>query len=111
MQLFLKAVEVDPVDHELPGMIAGFLYSLELVEEGDDFRDRVMAIAPTSEIAYRLELQRAIATNDKKAGIASARRAIEDDVSDRRFAYGGAAQYLLRAAAANGTVAEEIGVP
>ena len=107
LQLFLKALEVDPVDHELPGIIAGFLYNLELVEEGDDFRDRVMAIAPTSEIAYRLELQRAIATDDKKAGIASARRAIEDDVPGRQFAFGGAAQYLLRAAAANGTVAEE----
>jgi tetratricopeptide (TPR) repeat protein len=107
LQLFLKAVEVDPVDHELPAMIAGFLYNLELVEEGDDFRKRVMAIAPTSEVAYRLELQRAMAVGDLDASVASARRAIEDDVEDRRFAFGGAAQHLLRVAAAKGTVAEE----
>ena len=107
LQMFLKAVEVDPVDHELPGMIAGFLYSLELVEEGDDFRKRVMAIAPTSEVAYRLELQRAMAIGDLDASVASARRAIEDDVENRRFAYGGAARHLLRVAAAKGTVAEE----
>jgi TolB-like protein/tetratricopeptide (TPR) repeat protein len=107
LQLFLKAVEVDPVDHELPGMIAGFLYRLELIEEGDDFRNRVMAIAPTSEVAYRLELQRAMAIGDLDASVASARRAIEDDVPDRRFAFGGAAQHLLRVAAAKGTVAEE----
>ena len=107
LQLFLKALEVDPVDHELPGMIASFLYQLELVEEGDDFRKRVMAIAPTSEIAYRLELQRAMAIGDIEASVASARRAIEDDVPDRRFAFGGAAQHLLRVAAAKGTVAEE----
>lgn len=107
LKLFLKALEVDPVDHELPGMIASFLYNLELVEEGDDFRKQVMAIAPTSEISYRLELQRAMAMGDAKAGVASARRAIEDNVDDRRFAFGGAAQYLLRFAAANGTVAEE----
>ncbi|MGI9200773.1 MAG: FlgO family outer membrane protein [Woeseiaceae bacterium] len=107
LQLFLKAVEVDPVDHELPAMIAGFLYNLELVEEGDDFRKRVMAIAPTSEVAYRLELQRAMAVGDLDASIASARRAIEDDVEDRRFAFGGAAQHLLRVAAAKGTVVEE----
>jgi len=107
LQLFLKALEVDPVDHELPGMIAGFLYSLELVEEGDDFRNRVLAIAPTSEVAYRIELQRAIAIGDLEASVASARRAIENDVPDRRFAFGGAAQHLLRVAAAKGTVAEE----
>ena len=107
LKLFLKAVEVDPVDHELPGMIAGFLYNLELIEEGDDFRNRVMAIAPTSEVAYRLELQRAIAVGDLDASVASARRAIEDDVPNRRFAFGGAAQHLLRVAAAKGTVAEE----
>lgn len=107
IQKFVKAVEVDPVDHELPGIIASFLYGLELVDEADDFRKRVLAIAPTSVIAYRLDLQRAMAIGDDEAATASARRAIEDDVEDRRFAYGGAAQYLLRRAAANGTVAEE----
>ena len=66
-----------------------------------------MAIAPTSEVSYRLELLRAIATGDEDAGIASARRAIEDDIEDRRFGFGGAAQHLLRIAAARGTVAEE----
>ncbi|MCH7822230.1 MAG: tetratricopeptide repeat protein [Proteobacteria bacterium] len=107
LQLFLAAMAADPVDHELPGMIAMYLYRLELVEEGDDFRNRVMAIAPTSEISYRLELLRAMATGDEDAGIASARRAIEDDIEDRRFSFGGAALYLLRVAAARGTVAEE----
>ncbi|MGI9270478.1 MAG: tetratricopeptide repeat protein [Woeseiaceae bacterium] len=107
LRLSLKAVEVDPVDHELPALIAGFLYRLELIEEGDDFRKRVMAIAPTSEVSYRLELERAMAIGDIDASVASARRAIEDNVEDRRFAYGGAAQHLLRVAAARGTVAEE----
>ncbi len=107
LQLFLRAVEVDPVDHELPAMIAGFLYRLELVEEGDDFRKRVLAIAPTSEVAYRIELQRAMAVGDLDASVASARRAIEADVSDRRFGFGGAARHLLRVAAARGTVEEE----
>ena len=48
LQLFLKAVEVDPVDHELPAIVANFLYRLELVEEGDDFRNRVVAIVVTT---------------------------------------------------------------
>ena len=107
LQQLLKAMEVDPVDHELPGIIATFLYELVLIEEGDDFRNRVMAIAPTSEIAYQIELLRAINSGDEEASIASARRAIEDDIDDRRFSYGGAVQHLLRVAASRGTVAEE----
>ncbi|MDH3531338.1 MAG: hypothetical protein OEO82_00335 [Gammaproteobacteria bacterium] len=107
LQQFLKAVAVDPKDHELPGIVAAFLYELGLIEEGDDFRDRVVAIAPTSEIAYQIELLRAINTGDEAAAVASARRAIEDDINDRRFSYGNAVQHLLRVAASNGTVAEE----
>jgi len=102
----LKAFEVDPRDHELPGNLAIFLYDLGLIEEGDDFRDLVFAVAPTSEIAYQVELRRAIMTGDIDASLASARRAIEDDVSDRRSGFSGAVQLLMRTAASNGTVEE-----
>jgi TolB-like protein len=105
---YLKSVEVDPRDHELPGLLAAFLYRLELIEEGDDFRDRVATIAPTSEVAYRLELLRAMQIDDAVASDASARRIILNDIEDRRFGFGGAVQYLLRAAVRNGTVDEEI---
>ncbi len=103
----LKAIEVDPSDHELHGLLAGFLYQLGLVEEGDDFRDRVMAIAPTSEVSYRLNLLRAISLEDVDASIAAARSAIENDVENRRFAFGGAVQYLLWIAARSGTYDQE----
>ena len=107
VQYSLKAIEVDPSDHELHGFLAGFLYQLGLVEEGDDFRNRVMAIAPTSEVAYRINLLRAISLGDSDASIAAARSAIEDGIGDRRFSYGGAIQHLLRAAARTGTYEEE----
>jgi len=107
LQQFLRAIEVDSADYELPGVIATFLYELDLVEEGDDFRNRVLAIAPTSEIAYRMELLRAINIGDEVGSVASARRAIEDDINDRRFSFGGAVQHLLRVAASRGTVEEE----
>jgi TolB-like protein/Tfp pilus assembly protein PilF len=107
MQQTLKAMEVDSRDHEIPGFIAQFLYQLGLVEEADDFRKRVMAIAPTSAVAYRIELLRAISTNDADAGIVAARRAIENGADDRQFAFGGAVQYLLRAAASSDTVDAE----
>jgi len=108
VQNFLRALETDPKDHELPAMLAAFLYQLELFEAGDDFRDRVMAIAPTSEVAYRIELLRAINSGDEEASLGSARRAIEDDIDNREFAYCGAVQHLMRVAATRGTVDEEI---
>jgi TolB-like protein len=107
LRQFLRAVEVDPADYELPGLIAGFLYELDLIEEGDDFRDRVLAIAPTSEVAYQIEMLRAISIGDIEGSLASARRAIEDDIDDRRSAFGGAVQHLLRVAASRGTIDEE----
>jgi TolB-like protein/tetratricopeptide (TPR) repeat protein len=104
---FLNSLKVDPRDHELPGILAAFLYRLGLIDEADDFRDRVQTLAPTSGIAYRLELLRAISIGDTEASIASARRAIEDDVENRSFAFGGAVRHLMRTAARNGTVEEE----
>jgi TolB-like protein/Tfp pilus assembly protein PilF len=108
VQQILQAIQADPKDHEIPGMVAAFLYNLKLIEEGDDFRDRVLAIAPTSEVAYQTALTRAINTGDTEAGLAIARKAIEDDIDNRRFAYGSAVQYLLRHAARNGTVDQEL---
>ena len=107
MQYSLKAIEVDPSDHELHGFLAGFLYQLGLVEEGDDFRNRVMAIAPTSEVAYQINLLRAISLGDTDASVAAARQAVVDDIEDRRSAFGGAVQHLLRAAARSGTYEQE----
>lgn len=101
---FIDAIAVDPKDHELPGVLAGFLYELGLVDEGDDFRSRVLALAPTSEIAYRLALLRAINVGDRAAGEHSARMAVEDNIDNRRFGYAGAVQYLMRNAADEQTV-------
>ena len=104
----LNAISVDPQDHELAGMIASFLYQVGLVDIADDFRNRVLALAPTSPVAYQVELARARAMGDVEGSIEAARRAIEDDVEDRRFAFGGAVQYLIRAAIKTDRVEEEM---
>ncbi len=106
LRQMLEAMVVDPRDHEIPGFVAAFLYEFGLIEEADDFRNRVLAIAPTSEIAYRIELLRALNMGDEEATDAAARRAIEDGIDDRQFAYAGAVQYLMRAAASRGDVQE-----
>lgn len=105
---FLKAIAVDPRDPELPGLLANFLYELDLVEEADEFRNRVLALAPLSPIGYRIEMVRAKAIGDTETSIDAARRAIEDDIEDRRFAYGGAARHLLRTAVREGRATEEL---
>jgi len=107
LQQSLRAMEVDPRDHEIPAFIAAFLYQLGLVEEADDFRNRVLAIAPTSASAYRIELLRAIALGDEDASLAAARNAIENNAENRQFAYGGAVQHLLRTAVRSETVEVE----
>ncbi len=101
---FLNAINVDPKDHELPGVLANFLYDLGLVDIADDFRDRVLALAPTSEIAYRTELLRAVAIGDDIGSVASAQSAIEDDIENRRSGYAGAIRHLLRTALSDGDV-------
>ena len=104
---FLKAVAVDPKDHELPGILAMFLYELGIIEVADEFRQRVLALSPTSSIAYQLELARAKALGDTEASVAVARRAIEADIDDRRFAFGSAVQHLIRTAVKQNRIDEE----
>ena len=105
---FLKAVAVDPKDHELPGMLALFLYDLGIVEVADEFRRRVLALSPTSTVAYQLEMARAKALGDTEASVAAARRAVEDDIENRRFAFGSAVQHLIRTGLEQGRVEEEL---
>jgi TolB-like protein/Tfp pilus assembly protein PilF len=105
---FLNAIAVDPRDHELPGLLAIFLYQLGLNDIADDLRDRVLALNPTSEIAYQIELLRAKSSGDTEASMDAARRAIADDIQDRRFAFGGAVQHLLRTAAKEDRIEEEL---
>ena len=104
VQQMLKAFEVDPRDHELPGAIALYLYELGLVDEGDDFRDLVFAFAPTSEMAYRLALRRALVTGDNAMSLDSARSVIEDGVGERSPVFSEAVRYLMRTAAEDGTL-------
>ena len=91
----LLAIKVDPEDHEIPALVAQYLYQLGLIEEGDRFRARVHAIAPTSEIARQTELMRSINADEEDASLALARRIVEEDVGNRHGGWISAAEYLL----------------
>ena len=104
----LNAISVDPEDHELPGMISLFLYEFGLVDIADDFRNQVLTLAPTSTVAYQIELARAKAIGDTEGSVEAARRAVEDDIDDRRYSFGGAIQHLVRTAVKTDRVEEEL---
>jgi tetratricopeptide (TPR) repeat protein len=108
VQQQLNAISVDPQDHELPGLLSLFLYQIGLDEIADDFRNRVLTLAPTSPVAYQIEIARAKAIGDLEGSIEAARRAVEDDIEDRRFAFGGAVQHLVRTAVKTGRAEEEM---
>jgi hypothetical protein len=79
---------------------------MKLTEAGDEFRNMVNATAPTSAVAYAIELLRAASMEDRDGGIVAARRTVTDDIDNRHHAYSAAIRYLFRDAASNGTVDE-----
>jgi tetratricopeptide (TPR) repeat protein len=105
---YIDAITIDPKDHELPGEVAEVLYDLELPEEADRYRDRVLAIAPTSPAAYLVEILHRAAHGDLDGARSAARRAIEDDIDNRQEAFEGAVRFLVRDALANGTAEETL---
>ncbi len=104
----LKASELDKKDLELPGQIALYLYSLGLIDEGDNYQNRVRVIAPNSTTARVLELVRAINIGDEDESVAIARGMIEDDIDDRQIAWLRAVSHLLSVAVRQGNEVEAI---
>lgn len=95
LKMSLKALEVDPKDHELPAFVAQNLYELGLIDEGDRFRARVRAIAPTSEVALQTELHRSINSDTEETSLRLARHIVETDKANRQGGWVDAAEYLL----------------
>ena len=103
---YIKSSEIDTKDQELPAEIARALYQLRLVEEGDEYRNRVLAIAPTSPVAYMVNVYRAEALGDFKLADEIARSAIVDDIQERQSSYFKAFQVVTDTAVAQGTTDE-----
>ncbi len=98
---YLKAMEIDPKDHELPGQVAEALYRLGLPERAAGFRERVLSIAPSSPAAYMLDVLDAEASGDLEEARAAAYKAIDDDIDNRQGAYEAVVRFLVRDALAN----------
>ncbi len=103
-----KASEMDPLDYELPYAIAEMLYELELIDEGDQFRSQVIAIAPNSPAAQALKIVRAIRADSETESLAVARQLIRDDADDRRQAWIRAFRHLMLTAVLRGRTQDEL---
>jgi TolB-like protein/tetratricopeptide (TPR) repeat protein len=84
---YLRAMEIDPQDHELPSAIARFYYQLGMTEEGDDMFERARAIAPDSDWIRSLELEREIRAGNYERAALIAERMLNDGVGNRGSAY------------------------
>lgn len=104
----LTAMEIDPQDHEIPGGIAARLYLFGLPEQATEFRERVLAIAPTSPVAHALEVLNAEAQGDLDRARAAARDAVVKGIENRGGAYSDCASFLVRDALANDTAQEAL---
>jgi TolB-like protein/tetratricopeptide (TPR) repeat protein len=83
VRLGIEAYEIDALDPELPEGNAILLYALGLREQGDQFRDQVLATAPTSTAARKLEIYRAIRFDSRGRQNEIAREMIVDKVGIR----------------------------
>lgn len=84
---YLRAIDIDPQDHELPAALARFYYQLGMVEEGDAMYERARAIAPESAWVRSLELERELRADRSERATVIAERMLLDDVSNRGNAY------------------------
>ena len=92
---YLMAMEADLQDHGYAARLADFLYGLGLQPEGDHFRDRSIAIAPTSSHARRMELVREVQFGTQEDSLVLARKMLEDNVDSHSGAWAEAAFELF----------------
>ena len=105
---FLHAQELDSQDHEQPLYIASFLYTIGLPEQAKEFHQQVLVMAPGSEAAQKLELERALAEGNVDLAIVLSRKIIEGYPYERRHAWRIAWRVLLFTTIGRGSAKEDL---
>jgi TolB-like protein/Flp pilus assembly protein TadD len=82
-----KAMALDPLDHELPNYIAVLLYIFGLMDEGDKYFQRAIAIAPDNAWVRGLNLYRLLLLDDHARARELSERMLRDDIDNRWGAY------------------------
>ncbi|MDX1571904.1 MAG: hypothetical protein R3200_15590 [Xanthomonadales bacterium] len=83
LEHYIRAMELDPQDHELPAGIAIFLYQFGLSDQADWFLARAEAIEPTAPAVYHARLERALSRGETEQANKLAREMISSDMDNR----------------------------
>jgi tetratricopeptide (TPR) repeat protein len=80
-------MEVGPLDHEIPAVIALDLYVFGLMDEGDRYLQRAIAIAPDKDFLRATKLYRLVLLGDYARARELSESMLRDDIEDRWSAY------------------------
>jgi len=87
IEWYLRAMELDPRDNELPAMTARRYFELGLDDEGVAMLDRARALAPGAEWTRSIELGRQLRAGNHERAASLAEQMLRDDVSNRGSAF------------------------
>jgi TolB-like protein len=79
-----KGIELDQQDHELTAELAENFFELGLLEEGNHWAAKSIALAPQSAVGRKVRLQQTYARGDKEQALQLAQSMIKDQVSIRQ---------------------------
>lgn len=88
---YLRAIELDPQDHELPAVTAERYYDLGLDGAGDEMLRRAQALAPQEAWTRSVELGRLVRARNHEDAAVLAEQMLRDDVENRGDAFNAAA--------------------
>ena len=80
-------MEVDPQDHELAAELAQDFFNLGLLEDGNHWAAKSIALAPQSAVGRRVRMQQAYARGDMEQALLLAQSMINDQVSIRQGSF------------------------
>ncbi len=88
---YLRAIELDPQDHELPAQTAVLYYRLGLDAEGDEMLQLARALAPQEPWTRSAELGQQLRAGNYERAAGLAEQMLRDDVENRGEAFAAAA--------------------
>ncbi|MEM6512196.1 MAG: hypothetical protein AAF660_04210, partial [Pseudomonadota bacterium] len=88
LRWYLRAMDTDPEDHEIPAMTARVYSGLGMDEEADTMALRASTIAPSAPWTRSMLLVRQLGAGNLERAATMAEQMLRDEIQDRGFAWG-----------------------
>jgi len=105
-----KVIDLSPVDHEGPALMALRLYTFGLMEEGDKYWQRASAIAPGNAYVKKTRLYRLLLLDDHTEAREMSESLLRDDIDVRGEAHSFAVTVFLSTMIEAGRIEETLAV-